>query len=241
MNRGDAMVCENRRDAMLPRWRGAAALLSACLFVQGCASIDRFFEESPGSVELIGLGARPVFLGRALVAGAYVRKESEDSYWFSDVPFESLLAHERGEPLQDALFVHAQLLWTPKPGLTPLDSTATNLALRVVVVSRGEIGIYGGAGFARPDGDPTVGPMSLEIEGATLTLLDKTPGFHDLLSPVGLDATLHAPLAPEEANRWRRGVSQFATNALGKSMWVDGTPLPGLETASRADAARPTT
>jgi hypothetical protein len=83
--------------------------------------------------------------------------------------------------------------------------------------------------------------MSLEIEGATLTLLDKTPGFHDLLSPVGLDATLHAPLAPEEANRWRRGVSQFATNALGKSMWVDGTPLPGLETASRADAARPTT
>jgi hypothetical protein len=73
--------------------------------------------------------------------------------------------------------------------------------------------------------------MSIEVEGATLTLLEKTAGFHDLLSPAGFEASLRAPLAPEEANRWRRGVSQFATNALGKSMWVrDTTPL-----GSRAD------
>ncbi|MFM7261284.1 MAG: hypothetical protein ACKO3W_11835 [bacterium] len=200
----------------------AAMLLAISL--QGCTSFDGIFEERTGEIELVSLGATPLVLGRELVTGAYVRKESEDSYWFSDVPFDALLAHERGTPLENALFVHAQLLWTPKPGLTPLDTTATNLALRVVVVSGGEVGIYGGAGFARPDGDPTVGPMSLEIEGATLTLLEKTGGFHDLLSPAGFDATLRAPLAPDDANRWRRGVSQFATNALGKSMWVNATP-----------------
>lgn len=209
--------------------RGHARVAIATLLfagaLQGCSTLDGLFKETPGKVELVALGAKPLLLGRELVAAAYVRKESEDSYWFSDVPFEALLAHERGEPLQNALFVHAQLLWTPKPGLTPLDSTATNLALRVVVVSGGELGIYGGAGFARPDGDPTVGPMSIEVEGATLTLLEKTAGFHDLLSPAGFEATLRAPLAPEEANRWRRGVSQFATNALGKSMWVrDSSP-----------------
>jgi len=211
--------------------RIAIATLLLAGGMQGCSTLDGLFEEKPGTVELVALGAKPLLLGRELVAAAYVRKESEDSYWFSDVPFEALLAHERGERLENALFVHAQLLWTPKPGLTPLDSTATNLALRVVVVSGGELGIYGGAGFARPDGDPTVGPMSIEVEGATLTLLEKTAGFHDLLSPAGFEATLRAPLAPEEANRWRRGVSQFATNAPGKSMWVrDTTPL-----GSRAD------
>lgn len=208
--------------------RGRTLLATSAMLcaggMHGCSTFDGFFEEKPGTVELVALGAKPLLLGRELVSSAYVRKESEDSYWFSDVPFESLLAHERGERLENALFVHAQLLWTPKPGLTPLDSTATNLALRVVVVSGGELGIYGGAGFARPDGDPTVGPMTLAVEGATLTLLERTAGFHDLLSPAGFEATLHAPLAPEEANRWRRGVSQFATNALGKSMWVHYAP-----------------
>jgi hypothetical protein len=214
----------NRRKPSLASRAPAASV--ACLLAAasaGCSSFDGWFEEKPGELEMVGLGARPVLLGRELVTGAYVRKESEDSYWFSDVPFEAILAHEKGEALKEALFVHAQLLWTPKPGLTPLDSTATNLALRVVVVSDGEVGIYGGAGFARPDGDPAIGPMTLEIEGATLTLLEKTAGFHDLLSPAGFDASLRATLAPEDANRWRRGVSQFATNAFKKSMWVDAT------------------
>ena len=62
--------------------------------------------------------------------------------------------------------------------------------------------------------------VTLEIEGGTLTLIEKTDGFVDLLSPVGLDATLTASLRPEEASRWRRALSQFATNAFGRSMWV---------------------
>jgi hypothetical protein len=62
--------------------------------------------------------------------------------------------------------------------------------------------------------------VELRIEGGSLSLLAKTSGFRDLLSPADLSGTFEAPLAPDVAGRWRRAVSQFATNKLGRSMWV---------------------
>jgi hypothetical protein len=43
-------------------------------------------------------------------------------------------------------------------------------------------------------------------------------------------------LEPETANRWRRTVSQFATNALGKSMWVRGSDAIDGAHNARANA-----
>jgi hypothetical protein len=107
--------------------------------------------------------------------------------------------------------------------MTPLDPTATNLVTRVVVVSEGEVGLYGGAAFARPSGEPGSEEMELVVEGGTLSLLSKTKGFHDLLSPVGLTGTFVARHAPDDAGRWRRALAQFVTNALGTSTWVDAS------------------
>jgi len=226
-----------RAQAHRPKSWAVTAFAAATFFgLAGCSAFDGVFDRDVGDVELVALGSHPLILGREMVSAAYVRKESEDSFWFADVPLEALLAHEKGNKLQNAMFVHAQLLWYPKPGMTPLDSTATNLTLRVVIVSEGEVGIYGGAGFARPKGDPTVGPITLAVEGGTLTLLEKTTGFHDLLSPVGFASSLTAPLEPETANRWRRTVSQFATNALGKSMWVRGSDAIDGAHNARANA-----
>jgi hypothetical protein len=235
----------SRGDTRLYARIFAATVLS----LTGCSAFDGVFNDKVGEVELVALGSRPLLLGREMVSASYVRKESEDSFWFADVPLEALLAHDKGTPLRNAMFVHAQLLWYPKPGMTPLDSTATNLTLRVVIVSEGEMGIYGGAGFARPKGDPTEGPMTLAVEGGTLTLLEKTAGFQDLLSPVGFASSLSAPLEPDTANRWRRAVSQFATNALGKSIWVrangamestkrTATDASDTKMAARVDPAR---
>jgi hypothetical protein len=76
--------------------------------------------------------------------------------------------------------------------------------------------------------------MELEIAGGTLTMLAKTKGFNDLISPAGLSGTLSAPYAPENANRWRRSLSQFVTNALGESMWVFETKAsPRMTLVSR--------
>lgn len=200
----------------LARTTRRKALVGLLAILGGCSS-----QEQAGTMELVALGSQPLALETEFIASAYVVREAEDSFWFSDVPLEQLLAHDAGTPLRNAVFLHAQLVWTPKPGMTPLDPTATNLVTRVVVVSEGEVGLYGGAAFARPNGEPGADDMELVVEGGTLSLLAKTNGFHDLLSPVGLTGTFVARHAPDEAGRWRRALSQFVTNALGTSTWVD--------------------
>ncbi|RLS94249.1 MAG: hypothetical protein DWI10_03720 [Planctomycetota bacterium] len=216
--------------------RKCAAVLLSCvgsIFATACSSSN-----APGTIAVTALGAKPLLLEHTFVASAYTVKDSEDSFWFSDVPFERLLAHEQGTPLTDAVFLHAQLIWTPKPGLTPLASTAMNLITRLVVVSGGEVGLYGGAAFARPSGKPGADAMELVVEGGTITLLAKTKGFHDLMSPAGLTGVFSAPFAPEDATRWRRSLSQFVTNAIGESMWVIKPEMsPDLRADLRPDSS----
>jgi hypothetical protein len=198
--------------------------LAACAFLAcataGCRSIP-----SGGEVDVQALGAAPLELRQEFAEGVFTRLPSEESYWFSDIALEGSLDRfvaefaEAGAERPSAAFLHAQLVWTPEPGKTPLDADATNLVLRLVIVSKGEVGIYGGAAFATPSGGDGE-PRSLAIEGGTLTLLEKTAGFHDLLSPARLSGTLTARLDDGAASRWRRALSQFATNALGRPTWV---------------------
>lgn len=212
-----------------PRFAATALCTLATVIglASGCASRD-----TVGDAELVSLGPKRLAFERGFIEGSYVSREAEHSFWFSDVPLDTLLAQDSGTPLRDGVFLHAQLIWLPLPGRTPLDPTATNLVTRVLIVSDGESGLYGGAAFARIDGEPGDERLTLEIEGGTLTLLEKTDGFVDLLSPVGLDATLTATLRPDEVARWRRALSQFATNAFGRSMWVSAPrgALPALAT-----------
>lgn len=198
----------------------AFLLATACAAapLAGCSG-----NEAVGRAEFVALGSAPLLFEREFIVGSYATRESEDSFWFSDVPLEQLLAHSENTPVKDAVFLHAQLIWIPKPGLTPLDPAATNLVVRALIVSDGEVGLYGGAGFARIDGEPGEERVEIEVEGGTLTLLEKTAGFNDLLSPAGFSGTFAAGFAPEDAAKWRRALSQFATNAFGKSMWVDAS------------------
>lgn len=200
-------------------WCLAACALIASVIV-GCRSIP-----SGGAVEVRALGSAPLELSQEFAEGVFTSLPSEESYWFSDISLEGsvdrFVAEFAGEGAErpSAAFLHAQLVWTPEPGKTPLDADATNLVLRLVIVSKGEVGIYGGAAFATPSGGDGE-PRSLAIEGGTLTLLEKTEGFHDLLSPARLTGTLTARLDEGAASRWRRALSQFATNALGRPTWV---------------------
>jgi hypothetical protein len=191
---------------------GTALLAS----LSGCASDDLV-----GEIEIVGLGPSALRFDRELSVAAYAVREAEDSFFFSDVPLEDLLRHGPETPLRNGVFLHVQLIWTPKPGMTPVDPTATNAVTRVLIVSEGEVGLYGGAAFARADGESGEEELSLGVEGGTLTLLERTAGFNDLLSPAGFAGALRAPLAADETARWRRALSQFATNAFGKSLWVD--------------------
>lgn len=190
----------------------APAIATVALLASGCSSTPRV-----GAVEVAALGSAPLVLAQDFREGVYTRLPSEESYWFASVPLETLA--QGVDPAANAAFLHAQLVWEPEPGKTPRDATATNLVLRLVVLSKGEVGIYGGAAFCTPSGEAGA-ERTLEIEGGTLTLLEKTPGFHDLLSPARLDGTLAALPDDNTSAKWRRALSQHVTNVFGRPMWV---------------------
>ena len=62
--------------------------------------------------------------------------------------------------------------------------------------------------------------LSLDITGSSISLIDKTPGFVDLLSPAEMTGELGARKNAENARATRRAASQFVTNRLGRVRWV---------------------
>jgi hypothetical protein len=157
-------------------------LLSIAL--AGCSLFDR-------APTMTSLDAEPVSLELSFVEASYVVQASETSMLFSDVTLYELL----NGPPETGSVLHAQILWGPKPGYTPVDPTATNVTLRWIVFSGGEVGVYGGAGF----------------------------GFVDLASPASITGTFSATFEPERAIRLRQAVSQLVTDAIGRPYWVDAS------------------
>lgn len=196
------------------KWIVAAAGLAV---LGGCIGAP-----SAGNARLEALGGTPLVLEPGFVASAAARRETEHSFWFSTLPLSALADLSATAPVPDAVFVHIQLVWTPAPGLTPLDDTAVNAVVRAIIVSGGEMGIYGGGAFVRPEGldDEESTSWSLEIEGGSVSLLEKTAGFSDLLSPAAFEGSFTAERNQAGADAWRRAVSQIATNRFGRSMWV---------------------
>lgn len=193
------------------------AALTAMLVLaieSGCSSA-----RSAGRIDLSSQGTMPRAFEHTLVEGVYAVEESQSSFWFSDIPIEALSSEEGSVP-PDGVFTHVTLLWSPEPGRTPLSDAATNAVVRVVIVSKGEVGLYGGAAFAEHSGAIGADEIDLELRGGTLTLLSSTAGFIDPLSPSGFAAELRARRSGEQAKAWRRAVSQIVTNATGRSTWV---------------------
>jgi hypothetical protein len=199
-------------------------LLMPFMVLCGCMSA-----QPSGNLTVSSRAENPVKMPLELKYGAFAKEPAQHSFFLSSVPLEDLQDKE----LLNGIVLHAQLLWQPKPGSTPVDPTATNVTLRLLLVTDGEVGLYGGAGFAWPSGDLDDGPASLEIVGSSMTLLDSTDGFRDLLSPVLLLGYTQAPLNSVEALRFRQAASQLVTDKLGTTRWVrqDSWISPGVRAA----------
>jgi hypothetical protein len=139
------------------------------------------------------------------------------SILLSDVPIEQLVSGA----VRNAQIMHIELLWLPKAGETPMDPAATNTSIRHIVVSNGQVGIYGGAGFARPSENPAErDSVSFTLRDASLALQESTEGFVDLLSPSKLTGTFSARRDDKRARELYFAVSQLVTNALGRTRYV---------------------
>jgi hypothetical protein len=180
-------------------------------FASGCG-IDM-----GGRVDTVGAGDTAARLASEFPGGTFAIEPAQTTVVFSDIPYEDLA---RGTA-RNGRFLHIEVLWRPRPGRTPIEASSTNLTIRFVVVSEGEVGVYAGGGFGWIDGGTdTDDALGIEITGSSLSLIDKTPGFVDLLSPAEMTGTLGARKNAENARATRRAASQFVTNRLGRIQWV---------------------
>lgn len=196
----------------LPAIRSLVSVVLAALVASGCAA--------PGGkaeTDLVGENSR---LQTKFVAAAYVVGPAATSVYLSDVPLETLLSDST--PVQ---VVHLELLWRPIAGMTPMDSDATNVSIRHVLLVDGQVGIYGGAGFVRIRGEPGEGRLRLSIQDATIGLLQSSEGFEDLLSPAQLEGDIVAVNDAAMAMRLRQAISQRVTDAFGVPRFVLAAPL----------------
>lgn len=191
----------------------AAALFGAAC---GCAG-----PKHAGSLRVQSLASDPVVLNGEF-KNAWFSDDGKGavSFMLSDVPLDAVLAGKvsRGQIL------HVELLWNPQPGSTPIESTATNATVRLLVVVDGKMGLYGGAGFAMPSGDIDGKTATLSVEDASLQLIDSTPGFDDLLSPAHLTGSFNARRDDSKTRQLNLGASQLLTNALGRARYVQAPP-----------------
>jgi hypothetical protein len=209
----------------MPESRGTAAFAAlaalAASLLAGCGT------GMGGRVDAVGAGDTAVRLSSEFPGGTFAIEPAQTTVVFSDIPYEDLA---RGSA-RNGRFLHVEVLWRPRPGKTPIEPSSTNISIRFVVVSNGEVGIYVGGGFAwvtaGREGD---GKIELDITGSSISLVDKTPGFVDLLSPAEMTGTLGAFENAENARATRRAASQFVTNRLGKVRWVGPAAAPVTDT-----------
>ena len=178
----------------------------------GCAS-----GRVSGSLRAESLSDNRVYIEAVYETAVYADFNAiETSFFMTDIPMDDLLAGN----VTTGMVVHFDLLWEPTAGKTPMDSSATNVTVRYIVFANGEMGIYGGAGFAMPKGKAGEGSMTLTLRDASMMLLDSTDGFVDLLSPARLTGTLTAGFDEQRSRQMAHALNQIVTNALGYTRLV---------------------
>jgi hypothetical protein len=192
-----------------------------------------------GSLRSVSLGDNTVIFPTDFKIACYLHDPSTGttSFMLSDVSPEKMIEGD----IKDGQFMHVELLWVPLAGQTPMDSSATNASIRYIVISKGEMGIYGGAGFAYPYRDPGASSIRVALEDASIQLLQSTAGFNDLLSPAQMTGTFTARLDDKTTRQMNYAASQIVTNALGRTqfVWRAIDPAPGGDAGTTAAPGTP--
>lgn len=88
-------------------------------------------------------------------------------------------------------YVHVHIYWTPRPGKTHANPSATNATLRYVVTSNEGVAVYSGTGFVYPK-KLRDGRMRVDIESARLMPESTSGALGDFLGPARLTGRLFA-------------------------------------------------
>lgn len=197
---------------------GVASVVTAVV-LGGCGARLPFIDGAAGTMRVQSLTQEPVLVNGRLQTSLYGDAgDVETTFILADAPIERIV---RGEVEQGQVY-HIELLWLPQPGRTPTSADATNASIRYIVIANGEVGIYGGAGFALPKGSMGSKSVTVTVQDASLRLIEHTPGFVDLLTPARLSGTFTARHDPRRTLQAHYAMSQLVTDAFGRSMFVYG-------------------
>ena len=164
--------------------RLGAAVLAATL-LPGCRTGTHF------SVRSIDTGSelRPRF-----TVAAYVAEDGNTADVFltdltraeldSTAPINTISGH----------LARVHMFLRPRAGNTPIEDTATNATVELLVLSGGAIGVYEGAGFLQPGSKPGGARFGGSMDGATVRLVASNARFTDPIGPAELDVSFTAPL-----------------------------------------------
>jgi hypothetical protein len=125
------------------------------------------------------------------------RDKSSADFYLTDLP-ESTWGLE--EDLRDTsgVIIHVTMFIEPKSGKTPIATSAVSGTVRYLVLSNGEVGVYGGGGFVQISGDPGDKTLDASIRDASLRLVRATPGFRDRIGNGRFSLSTTAEQSPEK-------------------------------------------
>ncbi len=168
-------------------------LLAIAIGGAGCS----VFRSEPGGVLTATSADGTKSLAPNFTTAAYSSLDADTAdVYLSDLPRERF-ANPR-DTLADCTgsILHLHIFLVPEAGQTPIDSTACNLTVRQLVLTKNApqgMGLYGGGGFMLPRGDFGSGDIGGSINAASHRLTRSSTGFNDLLGPGTLSGAFSAP------------------------------------------------
>jgi len=171
---------------------GIALCLSAAALLAGCAT--------DSSVQIRSVHS-PFVDAPILPHAVYSWVDANTAnIYLTDLPAPAL---DPGTPLEgvSGRIVHLHMFLLPEAGSTPIESSACSISVRHIVIAGGQIGVYAGGGFFKPDSLTRSDDLRGRIRGATLRLTASTSNFADRLGPAVMDASISARRDEASAKR----------------------------------------
>lgn len=153
--------------------RSASALAAGCAcLMSGCAGTTSLTVESERSA-----------LTPTIQTAVYGFTDSNTAdIYLSDLPPEDLVARlAQGVEGEPGVVLHLHVFLAPKAGRTPIDFTASNASVTLLVLNGAARGVYGGGGFMLPSSSLGGATIAGEMRQATIRLVESDAGFGDAL------------------------------------------------------------
>ncbi len=181
----------------------------------GCATIGLSGSGSPGSGQVVSEAQSTRLELRLPDRAAVVHDRNTADVYLTDLSPATLDRIIAGEPVPEVsgTLLHIRIFLNPKPGRTPIADTAASATARLIIVARGQAGVYDAAGFLMPGNSLRKGYASGTLRNAPTRLTRATPGFTDLLGSARMEVGFGARANDETADRISRAIRTLAVTA----------------------------